>query len=75
MFIDLQDFGFSIERNIQYKLNRKNRLPGEYFADLKLKDKIIIEVKAVKKLADEHTRQILNYLRLSDCRVGFLVDF
>jgi GxxExxY protein len=38
-------------------------------------DKLIIEVKAVEALADIHTAQVLTYLRLSDCRLGLLINF
>ena len=37
--------------------------------------KIILEIKAVDALADEHRRQILNYLRITHCRLGLLINF
>ena len=37
--------------------------------------KIILELKAVDALADEHRRQILNYLRITHCRLGLLINF
>ena len=36
---------------------------------------IILELKAVGALADEHRRQILNYLRMTKCKLGMLVNF
>ena len=36
---------------------------GEYFTDILVEDKIILEIKAVKKLAEEHEAQLLNYLK------------
>lgn len=38
-------------------------------------DKIIVEIKAVEKLADEHVGQVLNYLRITKSRLGLLVNF
>ena len=38
-------------------------------------DKIIIEIKAVSKLAKEHEAQLLNYLKITGIKVGFLVNF
>ena len=36
---------------------------GEYFADILISEKIIVEIKAVKNLAEEHEAQLLNYLK------------
>ena len=37
--------------------------------------KIILELKAVGEFADEHRRQLLNYLRITKCKLGLLVNF
>ena len=46
-----------------------------YIPDLFCFGKIILELKAVDALADEHRRQILNYQRITKCRLGLLVNF
>jgi GxxExxY protein len=38
-------------------------------------DKIILEIKAVSEVCDEHRAQALNYLSATDCKLGFLVNF
>jgi GxxExxY protein len=48
---------------------------GEYFADLSVESQIIIELKAVKALADEHVAQLLGYLRSSRIEHGLLINF
>jgi GxxExxY protein len=48
---------------------------GEYFADLFVENSLIIELKAVKCLTDEHTAQILGYLRSSGIEHGLLINF
>ena len=48
---------------------------GEYFADLLVADELVVELKAVRALADEHTAQVLAYLRASNLRHGILVNF
>jgi len=48
---------------------------GEYFADLLLEDRLIIELKACKALNDEHTAQLLGYLKASRIEHGLLINF
>jgi GxxExxY protein len=38
-------------------------------------DKIIVEIKAVSELVDEHRAQLLNYLSATSCKLGLLVNF
>lgn len=46
-----------------------------YIADIIINDKVIIEIKAVKKLDDIHMAQILSYLRISKIKLGLLINF
>jgi GxxExxY protein len=46
-----------------------------YRLDLKVERKVIIEVKAVDGLNDIHLAQVLTYLRLSECKLGLLINF
>ncbi len=48
---------------------------GEYYADLLVDDRLIVELKAAKTLADEHTAQVLGYLRASRTEHGLLINF
>ena len=51
------------------------QLRKHYEADLLVLDKIIVELKAVKSLLPEHEAQLLNYLKATGRRVGYLVNF
>ncbi len=51
------------------------QLKKHYEADLIVIDEIIVELKAVKVLAPEHDAQLLNYLKATRKRVGYLVNF
>ena len=53
----------------EYKLERK------YRSDLICYDKIILELKAVSKICDEHRAQILNYLNATQYKLGILINF
>jgi GxxExxY protein len=48
---------------------------GEYVADLLVNDLVIVELKAVKLLVDEHEAQLLNYLKATPYEVGLLLNF
>ena len=48
---------------------------GEYFADLFIEDCLIVELKAVRAIADEHVAQILGYLKSSRVETGLLINF
>lgn len=46
-----------------------------YRVDIMVNKKVIIELKAVEALNDVHLAQILTYLKLSDCKLGMLINF
>ena len=68
------DIPFDSQRNfpIQY---RNIQLRHTYTPDLLCYDKIIVELKAVKSLTDEHRAQVLNYLKVTHLKLGLLVNF
>jgi GxxExxY protein len=56
-------------------LDEDGTLLGDYFADLFIEDCLIVELKAVRAIADEHVAQILGYLRSSRIETGLLINF
>lgn len=50
-------------------------LPHKYYADFVVFDKIILEVKAVEGIVDEFIKQTINYLAVSKCKLGLIVNF
>jgi GxxExxY protein len=57
------------------QVNFRGSVIGTYLADIIIEDKVLIELKAVKKLAPEHIAQILNYLKATGLEVGLLINF
>ena len=51
------------------------KIQKTYIPDLWCFDKIIVELKALSVLGTEHRAQLLNYLRITKCRLGLLVNF
>jgi GxxExxY protein len=69
-----QQIGFSRER--EYRIEYKTIiLPHKYYADFVVMDKILLEAKAVERLAESHVKQVLNYLAASKLKLGLLVNF
>ena len=48
---------------------------GDFYADLIIEGRIVVELKAVKSIADEHLAQLLGYLRSSRMEHGLLINF
>ncbi|MDR0793540.1 MAG: GxxExxY protein [Chitinophagaceae bacterium] len=64
------------EREKEYVLNYKgNILPHKFYADFVIFDKIILEIKAINNIADEHIAQCINYLKVSKNKLALLVNF
>jgi GxxExxY protein len=57
---------------IEYK---DQPLAARYIADILVEGRVIVELKAVKELLPVHEAQILNYLKLTDTKLGYLVNF
>ncbi|HXR47016.1 MAG TPA: GxxExxY protein [Candidatus Limnocylindrales bacterium] len=63
-------------RENKYEVQYKGvTLPHSYRADFVIWDKILFEGKAVERLTDAHTKQVLNYLAAAKLRLGLLVNF
>ncbi len=64
------------EREKKYGVEYKDViLPHNFFADFVVYDQIILEVKAQKGIIDEHFRWVINYLAISKCPLGLIVNF
>ena len=46
-----------------------------YRIDIIIENKFIVEIKSVEALNDVHLAQLLTYLKLSDCKLGLLINF
>ena len=75
LFIALTSLGLKVERQVKIAVYFQNQIVGEYFADLLVEDKVIVELKAVSRLLLEHEAQLLNYLRATPYEVGLLLNF
>ncbi len=53
----------------------QEKVVGQYFADILVDNKIIIELKTVESIANTHRAQVLNYLRATGIKLGLIMNF
>ena len=75
LFNRLFKTGLSVEKEVSYQVRFEGDVVGQYFADIVVEKKIIVEVKAVRELSELMEAQLINYLRISGLQVGYLVNF
>jgi GxxExxY protein len=67
--------GLKVIQQYPIKVSFDGILVGEFIADLLIEDRVLVELKAVSMLVNEHTAQALNYLRASGLEVCLLINF
>lgn len=75
LFIELTDMGFKCVKQRPIDVFYKGVKVGNYFADIIVEDKIILELKAAEAIVEEHQFQLVNYLKATDIEVGLLLNF
>jgi GxxExxY protein len=75
MYFELKSLGYKVEAQKQIKVYFKQQLVGEYYSDLLVEDKVIVELKACDLLMNIHVAQIMNYLKATEIEVGLLLNF
>ena len=75
-YYELQKCGLFVEKQKGIPLIYEDvKLDIGYRIDLLVEKKLVIEIKAVELLNDIHLAQILTYLKLSNCKLGLLINF
>ncbi|OUL62119.1 GxxExxY protein [Flavobacterium sp. AJR] len=75
MYFELKSLGYKVEAQKQIRVYFKSQLVGEYYADLLVEDKVIVELKACELLMNVHIAQLMNYLKATEIEVGLLLNF
>ncbi len=73
--LELRKSGFYVEQQKSMGVYYDGQLVGEYFADIVVDELVILELKAVREISDEHEAQLLNYLKATTMEVGLLFNF
>ena len=75
LVIALREMGLRVEQQFKIVVYFGGQIVGEYYADLVVEGCVIVELKAVQSLLEEHNAQLLNYLRATEYEVGLLLNF
>ena len=75
LFIELSKRGYSVEFEKPIEVRYDNQVVGEFFADLLVENKVVVEVKAAGKYANVFEAQLLNYLKAMGLEVGLIINF
>lgn len=76
LFYELKKSGLFIEKQKPLPLVYEEvKLEAGYRVDIFIENKFIVEIKAVDALNDIHLAQLLTYLKLSNCKLGLLINF
>ncbi len=73
---EFSESNIPFEREVQYNVTYKDIiLPHQFYADFVVFNSIILEVKAISTITDESIAQTINYLKVSENRIGLIVNF
>jgi GxxExxY protein len=75
LLVTLSQKGLKARSQVPLQVRFRGEIVGEFFADIVVNDKIILELKAVRSLLPEHQAQVINYLKATGIDVGLLVNF
>lgn len=75
LMIQFRDNNINAIQQKPIKVFFKNKVVGDYIADIVIEDKIILELKSAESISDSHRGQIVNYLKATKYKIGYLINF
>jgi len=75
LVVELKLRRLPIEEEYAIKVIYKNEIVGEYYADIFVERKVIVEIKVDDKYNSQHEAQLLNYLKATGIKIGLLINF
>jgi GxxExxY protein len=73
--MELHARGIPFERQVLLQVKYKGAIAGDYRADFVVDGKVILELKAIKKITGIEEAQLINYLKTTGIAVGLLLNF
>ena len=75
LYLELSELKLNVKQQEPINVFYENKIVGQYFADLIVGDRVILELKACESLSAAHEAQLLNYLKATKIEVGLLLNF
>lgn len=75
MMIELADAGLQAQKEVQIPVSYKGHLVGNYYADIIVENRLILELKAVEHITKAFEAQLVNYLTATGIDDGLLINF
>jgi GxxExxY protein len=75
LFYELSSLGFDCKTQHPIDVYYFDKKVGQYFADIVINDRVVVELKATESICEEHEYQLLNYLKATNIEVGLLLNF
>jgi GxxExxY protein len=75
MVIEMELCGLKVDKNVKVPVEYKGKFIGEYFVDILVEEKVILELKSVERHDPIFEAQILSYMKLTGKKIGLLINF
>ncbi len=75
MVLALSEAGLPVQSQVPIPVTFRGQRVGDFYADLLVDGKVIVELKAARAIVPEHQAQIINYLNATGIEVGLLINF
>lgn len=75
LIYELSNNGIKVESQVPVPVRYKGNTVGDYFCDVLVEEKIILELKVAKNIDPIHEAQLLHYLKCTELKVGYIINF
>ncbi len=75
LFVALRQKGLNAICQVPLQVKFRSVIVGEFYADVLVENKILLELKAASRIMPEHKAQVINYLKATGIEVGLLINF
>jgi GxxExxY protein len=74
--IEFRDRGLGYVKEKKFEIYYKGeKIAHHFFADFVIEERVVLEIKSQNTVVDENLKQVINYLAVSKCKIGLLINF